>query len=79
MARFLNIIASVALATSLMPLAANATTMPPQNHMQIQAQPVSEVHAAANAGAATQSATRDNPTSVYGGVGVNSFPNSFGG
>jgi hypothetical protein len=54
MTRFLNIIASVALATALMPIAANATTMPTQNHMQIQAQPVSEVQlAAADAGAAT--------------------------
>ena len=27
----------------------------------------------------TGSATIDNPTTIYGGVGVNSFPDSFGG
>ena len=78
MTRFLNIIASVALATALMPIAANATTMPPQNHMEIQAQPVSEVQlAAANAGAATQSAT--DQTVVQSGSTDQRYSESVGG
>ena len=78
MTRFLNIIASVALATALMPISANATTMPPQNHMEIQAQPVSKVQlAAANAGAATQSVT--DQTVVQSGSTDQRYSESVGG
>jgi hypothetical protein len=70
MTHFLNIITSVALATALMPIAANATTMPPQNHMEIQ-------HAAANAGAATQRAT--DQTVVQSGSTDQRYSESVGG
>ena len=59
MTRFMNIIlASAALATALTPIAANATTMTPLNHVQIEAHkaisgPLPEVqHVAANSDAA---------------------------
>jgi hypothetical protein len=63
-----KILPALALAVALSPLAAQAA----QN-----AQPAQQtVHVSA---IMVSSATLDNPTTVYGGVGVNSFLDSFGG
>jgi hypothetical protein len=43
MTHFMNILASVALATALLPIAANATTMTPPHQMQIIAHQASQV------------------------------------
>ena len=63
----LKILPAFALAIALSPLAA-------------QAQSADVVQQTARVSPITPgSATIDNPTTIYGGVGVNSFPNSFGG
>ena len=62
-----KILSALALAVALSPLAAQAQNAhPAQQTVRVSAIMVN-------------SATLDNPTTVYGGVGVNSFPNSFGG
>jgi hypothetical protein len=62
-----KIVAAMALAVALFPLATQAqNAYPAQQTVRGSAIMVN-------------SATLDNPTAVYGGVGVNSFPDSFGG
>jgi hypothetical protein len=67
MSIFLRILPALALACSLSPLAAQA-------HSADAAKKITCVSAIM-----TGSATIDNPTIIYGGVGINSFPDSFGG
>jgi hypothetical protein len=62
-----KILPALALAVALSPLAAQAQNAhPAQQTVRVSAIMVN-------------SATLDNPTTVYGGVGVNSFPDSSGG
>ena len=65
MSRNFKILSALALAVALSPQAAQ-NAHPAQQAVRVSAIMVN-------------SATLDNPTTVYGGVGVNSFPNSFGG
>jgi hypothetical protein len=70
-----KILPALALAIALSPFAAQAQSA-------VVAQPHSAVAAAQTvrmSSVAPSSATVDHPTVVYGGVGVNSFPDSFGG
>jgi hypothetical protein len=85
MTRFMNIIlASAALATALAPIAANATTMAPLNHVQIAAHkaitgPLLEVqHVAANFDAAAAQGLIDQ-TIVQSGPTNQMYPDSLGG
>ena len=67
MSRTLKILPALALAIALAPLAAqahNANTAP----QTVRVSPITP-----------SSATIDHPTIIYGGVGVNSFRDSFGG
>lgn len=82
MTRFMNILASVALATALTPIAANAMTMTPLGHVQVDAYrvlsgPLPEVQNIA-ANAATAQGLMDQ-TIVQSGATAQLYPDAVGG
>ena len=83
MTRIINILASVALAASLTPVAADATTTS-LNHIQIMAnkavsQPLPIVQYVADNCDASQAQTPLDQTIVYSGATAQMFPDSIGG
>ena len=78
MTRFTNILAAVALATTLLPIAANATTMTPLHQVQIVAHktfsgPMPEVQRVADA------AAMQGQVIVQSGATNQRYPDSLGG
>ena len=84
MTRFMNILASVAFTAALTPLAANATTMTPLDHVQIEAhKAISEtlptVQRIADNFASAPAQMLLNQTVVYSGATAQMFPVADGG
>jgi hypothetical protein len=84
MTRFMNILASVVLAAALTPVAANATTMTPLNHVQIEAHkavsgPLPMVQRIADNFDAAPAQVLLNQTIVHNGATAQMFPASVGG
>jgi hypothetical protein len=83
MTRFMNVLASFALATALTPIAANATTMPSWDvgiaaHEAISA-PLPEVQHVVACNAAVARQTANNVVVTSGGWRNQRYPESFGG
>jgi hypothetical protein len=84
MTRFWNVFASIALATALAPVAANATIMAPLNHIQIEARkavsgPLPPLQRIADTFDAAQAQTSQNQTIVHSDTNAQMFPDSVGG
>jgi hypothetical protein len=84
MTRFMNVLAAVALATALTPIAANATTLTSSDYQNTTAQNASSnavpdvQHVVACHAATAQQSTND-PIVTAGGWGNQRYPESFGG
>ena len=84
MTGFMNILASVALATALTPIAANATTLSPLDHVHIAAHkalsgPMPEVQYIAPDSKATTAQRTADQTVVQSGPANQLYPDSVGG